>query len=117
MHCAIEHHFIHILVWLCFAVAVDVFHLHRGIVHKDAHRQRQPAERHDIDGLAGDTEHNDRSKNGKRNRSRNDERASPVTQKDQNHQSRQTRSDDRFPDHAADRSQNEDGLVSQGLHL
>ena len=33
-------------------VAVDVLDLHRGVVHQDADRQGEAAERHDVDGLA-----------------------------------------------------------------
>ena len=33
-------------------VALDVFDFHRGVVHQDAHGQRQAAQRHDVDGLA-----------------------------------------------------------------
>ena len=35
-----------------FQIAVDVFDLYRRVVHQDAHRQRQPAQRHDVDRLA-----------------------------------------------------------------
>ena len=31
---------------------VNVLDLHRGLVHQHAHRQRQAAQRHDVDGLA-----------------------------------------------------------------
>ena len=33
-------------------VALDVFDFHRRIVHQDADRERQTAERHDVDRLA-----------------------------------------------------------------
>ena len=33
-------------------VAVGVFDFHGGVVHQDADRQRQAAERHHVDGLA-----------------------------------------------------------------
>ncbi len=38
-------------------VAVDVFDFHGGVVHQDADRQRQPAERHDVDGLTERAQH------------------------------------------------------------
>ena len=32
-------------------IPVDVFDFHRRVVHQDSHRQRQAAQRHDVDGL------------------------------------------------------------------
>ncbi len=32
---------------------VNVLDLHRRLIHQHAHRQRQPAQRHDVDGLPG----------------------------------------------------------------
>jgi hypothetical protein len=50
-------------------VAVDVFDFDGGVVHQDAHRQRQAAERHDVDGLAQQAEHDQRIENRKGPRS------------------------------------------------
>ena len=47
------------LVWFCLPVAIDVLDFNRGVVHQDADRQSEPAERHDVDRLPDRTEHND----------------------------------------------------------
>ena len=33
-------------------IPVDVLNFDRGVVHQNADRERQPAQRHDVDGLA-----------------------------------------------------------------
>ena len=40
---------------------VDVLDRHRGVVHQNADRQRQAAQRHDVDRLAQREQHDDRS--------------------------------------------------------
>ena len=69
-------------------VAVDVFDFHCGVVHQDAHGQRQAAERHDVDGFAQRAQHEDRDQHGKRNGNGNDQGAAPVSQEQQDHQRR-----------------------------
>ena len=44
--------FIDRLIGSLLAVAVDVLDLDGGVIHENADRQRQPAKRHDVDGLA-----------------------------------------------------------------
>ena len=94
-------------------VAVDVFDFDRGVVHQNADRQRQSAQRHDVDGLAQRAQHDDRRQNRQRNRNRDDQRAAPASQEEQNHQPGQAGGDDGFPDHAVDRCAHEDRLVGQ----
>ena len=36
-------------------IPVDVLDLHGGVVHQHAHRERQPAKRHDVDGFSQDS--------------------------------------------------------------
>ncbi len=61
---------------------------HRGVVHQNSDRQRQPAQRHDVDGLAQRAQHQDRGENRKRNGNRDDQRAAPASQEHQDHDRR-----------------------------
>ena len=49
-------------------VAVDVLDLDRRVVDQDADRQRQPAERHDVDRLPQRAQHDDRAQDRQRDR-------------------------------------------------
>ena len=57
LHGTIQDDFIHFLIRFGLAVAVNVFHFHGCVVHKDADSERQPSERHDVDGLADYAQH------------------------------------------------------------
>ena len=92
-------------------IAVDVFDFHRGVVHQDAHRQRQPAQSHDVDGLVQETEHDDRRQNRQRDGNGDNHRAPPTAQEQQNHQSRKAGGDHRLANDAVDGSAHEDRLV------
>ena len=72
----------------------------RCVVDQDADRQRQTAQRHDVDGLVDGAQHADRNQNRKRNRDRDDQRAAPASEKDQNHDAGQAGGDDRFAHHS-----------------
>ena len=61
------------------------------------------------------TQHDDGRKNGQRNGSRDDERASPVPEKDEDHERSQTGRNQGFPDDARDRPENKNGLISKRL--
>ena len=69
-------------------VAMRVLDLHRRIVHQDADGERQPAERHHVDGLAEQAEDRDRRQDRQRNRDADDQRAAPAAQEQQDHQAR-----------------------------
>ena len=75
----------------CFQIAVDVLDVDGGVVHQNADGQRQPAQRHDVDGLAQRAQREQRSENRKRNGNGNDQRAAPAAQEDQNHDRRSGR--------------------------
>ena len=96
---------------------IDVLDLDGGVVHKDADRERQPAEGHHVDGFMQKAEHDDRSQDGKRNRHSDDQRAAPAPEEQQDHQARQAGGDNRFTDYRPDRGSYEQGLVHQGLNL
>jgi len=55
---AIQDDFVHVLVGLYGAIAIDVLHLDGGIVHENSDRQSQATQRHQVDGLADRAQHN-----------------------------------------------------------
>ena len=98
-------------------IPVGVLDLHGGIIHQDADGEREPAERHDVDGFSQETEDDDRGQNGQRNGNRNDQRAAPAAQENQDHQAREAGGDDGFADDAAHGGADEDRLIRQGLNF
>ena len=54
-------------IFTLIEIAVDIFDGYGGVVHQDSHRQRQAAQRHDVDGFAQSAQDADGSENGKRN--------------------------------------------------
>ena len=79
-------------------VAVDVLDRDGGVVDQDADRERQPAERHDVDRLAERAEHDDRGEDRQRDRDRDDQRAAPAAEEQQDHQRGQAGGDERLAD-------------------
>ena len=67
-------------------VVMDIFNRHRRIVHQDADRQRETAERHQVDRFTERAQTGDGTQHGKRNGKRDDERAAPRTKEQQYHQ-------------------------------
>ena len=62
-------------------VPVYVFDRHRGFVDEDADREREPAERHDIERFAQRPERCDRAEHGERNRGGDDQRRAEAAEK------------------------------------
>ncbi len=94
-------------------IAMGVFDLHRGVVHQDADRQRQAAERHDVDGLPQQAQDDNGGEDRKRNGNADDDRAAPASQKQQNHQAGEPRGDERFPEHALNGRAHEERLIEK----
>ena len=117
LHGAIQDHFVQVLVGFRFPVAVNVLDFHGRVVYKDPYRKCEPPESHDVDRLSDQAQHDDRRKNRQRNGSRNDQRAAPVPQENENHHCSQARGNQRLANHALDRSQHKNGLVCEWLHL
>jgi hypothetical protein len=67
-------------------VGVNVLDRHRRFVHQNADRQRQAAQRHQVDRLPGDPQRQHRRHQRQRNVQHHDQRAAPVAQEQQNHQ-------------------------------
>jgi hypothetical protein len=64
--CTVQDDFVHVLVWFCSPVAIDVLDLHRGIVHQNSNRQRQSPQRHDVDRFSHRAKENDRGQDRQR---------------------------------------------------
>ena len=95
-------------------VAIDVLDRDGRVIDQNAHGKRQSAEGHDVDGLADRAQHDDRRQDRKGNRNRDDQRAAPASQEDQDHQPGQARGNDRFPDDPVDGGADKQGLVRDG---
>ena len=83
-------------------VGVDVLDLDGGFVDQHADGERQAAEGHDVDGLAGGPEQNHGAEQGERNIQDHDQGAAPVAQEEQHHQAGERRAEQAFGDQAAD---------------
>ena len=72
---------------------VDVLDDHSGHIDEDTDRQRQPAQRHNVDGLFGNPQCQYRPRQRQRNVDDDDQRAAPITQEQQHHQAGQQRTE------------------------
>ena len=98
-------------------MVVDVFDGDRCVVDENADRERQPAKRHDVEGLADRRQHDDRAQDRERNRDGDDDRRAPTAQKQQDHHAGQERGDDAFEGDALDCTTNEYRLVADEADL
>ena len=70
-------------------VAVDVLHLHGGVVDQHADGQRQPSEGHHVERLAGEAQSDDGREDGERDGGADDHHAAPAAQEQPDHQRHQ----------------------------
>ncbi len=68
---------------------IDVLDHHRGVIDEDAHRKREAAQGHDVDGLPGPGEAQDRAQDRERDRSRDDQGRASGAQEQQDDQAGQ----------------------------
>ncbi|ARF88207.1 uncharacterized protein BCN122_II1464 [Burkholderia cenocepacia] len=94
-------------------VPLDVLDRDGRVVDENADREREPAERHDVDGLAERGQRDQRREDRQRNRDRDDQRAAPVAEEQQDHHRGQHGGDQRLVDHALDGRVDEHRLVEQ----
>src|ERR1700736_2695088 len=94
-------------------MTLDVFYRHSGIVNEDADRQSQPAECHDVDRLSDSAENDDGGQKGHRNGDRDDERAAPAPEENQDHGGSQHGGKEDFLDDAVDGAFDEDRLTTE----
>jgi hypothetical protein len=98
-----------------FEIAVDVFDLHRRIVHQDADRQRETSQRHDVDRFPQRCQRRQRTKNRERDRYRDDQSRAPAAQEDQDHDRRQAGGNNRLAHHAVDCAAYKNRLVRKRI--
>ena len=85
---------------------VNVFDRHSGDINQNTDRQRQATERHDIDRVACNPKPKHRSEQRERNIEDHYDDASPITEKHQDHDPGQNRSDQTFHGDVANRTDN-----------
>ena len=83
-------------------VALDVLDGDDRVVDQDADRQREAAERHQVERLAEHVQRQDRRQDRQRDGERDDQRAAPVAEEQQHHRGGQAGGDQRLLDHARD---------------
>ena len=96
---------------------IDVFDRHRGVVDQDADREREAAERHDVQRLADRRQADDGAEYRKRDRHCDDDRRSPAAQEQQDHHAGQQRRDHAFDGDAGDGAADEHRLVADQRDL
>ncbi|ARF90813.1 putative autotransporter protein [Burkholderia cenocepacia] len=89
----------------------DVLDRDGRVVDENADREREPAQRHDVDGLPEHGQREQRREHRERNRDRDDQRRAPAAEEQQDHQRGQARGDQRFAHDALDRRLHEHGLI------
>ena len=77
---------------------MDVLNHHRSLIDQDADRKRQPAQRHDVDGLIRAPQGHNCGKQREGDSNDDDGGAAPVTQEEEHYQTCEQRSKEPFPD-------------------
>ena len=77
-------------------MTMDVLDCDGGVVNQHPDRERKPAQRHNVDGLAGELEADDRRQDRQRNRQDNDQHTARRPEENQHHQRDQARRDHRL---------------------
>src|ERR1700722_11657699 len=91
---------------------VDVLNGDGRVVDENADRQRETAERHQVDGLAEGVEDDEGRDDGQRDGDGDDKGAAPAAQEQQHHECRETGGEHRLDDDALHCGTDEHGLVS-----
>ena len=98
-------------------MTLDILDRHRGVIDQDADGQGKTAECHQVNCLPDQAKDRNRSEHGKWNRYRDDDRAAPRTEKQQDHQCGQRGGDDAFSRHAANGRANKERLIGEFFYL
>ena len=96
---------------------MDVFDGDRRFIHQNTDRQRQAAQRHDVERVAHRAEQAERSQHAQRNRNRDDQGAAPVAQKQKDERRREGRGDQSLTHDAIQRGFDEERLVCEQINL
>ena len=94
---------------------MGVLDLNRCIVDQYSDGKRQPAERHDVEGLAEEAENNDRGEDREWDRDHHDQRGAPTPEEKQDHQAGQTCGDDGLPHDTVDRGPHKQRLIKKKI--
>ncbi len=89
----------------------------RGVVHQDPDGECQPAQGHHVERLSQRREADDRAQHRERNRGRDNERAAPAPQEEEDHERREAGGDERLADDPRDRGADEHRLVHEHLNV
>ena len=100
-------------------VAVDVLDLHGRVVDEDPDRQREAAQRHQVDRVTEGAQRDERRQHGQRDRRGHDQRAAPAAEEDEDHEAGQARGQRAVLQHAVEGRAHEHGLIEEraDVHL
>jgi len=96
---------------------MNVFDGNSCVVDQYADRECEAAQRHGVHRFAHGAEDDDGAENRERNRDRDDERASPASEEQKDHQCVRHASDDALAKHSLDRSTDKEGLIEEFCDL
>ena len=97
--------------WPAIAVHHDVFHHHDGVVDHQAHGGGQAAQRHQVEALVHDAQHDEGDGDGGGDHQARDQRRAPIAQEQHHDQGRQHESDEDGVAHALDGILDDFGLI------
>ena len=98
-------------------VPMGVFQAHDGVIHQRTDGQGHAAQRHGVDGVAGDVQADDRPQDGQRNGRAGDQRHAPIAQENQNHDRHQNGADDAFLNQTVNCLAHENRLIHHEIQL
>ncbi len=96
-------------------IAFHVLDRDGGVVDENTHGESEPAQGHDVEGLADQAQRDDRGQDRQRDRHGDDQGRAPGAEEQQDHHRRQRRGDDGLADHATYRGGHEHRLVRDRL--
>ena len=100
-----------------FEMVVDVLDGDGAVVDQNADGERQPAERHDVDGLAEPGQQRQREQNRERNLDEDDDGRAPAAEEQQDHHADQRGGERGFADDAEHGRLDEDRLIADGVQV
>ena len=98
---------------------MDVLDLDGRLVDQDADRQGKTAQRHDVDRVAGEVQHDDRAQERQRDIEHHDDDGPQIAQEQEHHQSGQPRAQGPLDTDALDRAIHDRRLIElvRDLHV
>ena len=96
---------------------VDVLDGDGAVIDQDTDRERQSAERHDVDGFAEPRQRGQREQNGERNLDEDDDGRAPAAEEQQDHHANERGGERGFADDADHRRLDEDRLIADRVQV